>query len=526
MKGGRELIRIVSFNDVYEVLNGDFVSPNALSPLDKGRAMVDCLNHLGVTHVCFGNHEADLNLKELSKRVGEFRGVWLNSNMPSLFPDLTKRFDVVTTAGGVKLGLLGLVLQEPGAFRDSTFKGHTIEEILPCARKIAEELRKEKVDLVVPLTHQSLSSDVKLASEEFGFPVILGGHEHEVIVRDVNECTIVKAGCNCENVAICDLWIEKDESQGQVVIYKDTRIQDITNMEHDKEMADVLDKHLHVLSVLQNESVCVVGRDSIFSPLSSKGTRLMQTTVGSLICEACRVELGADCAMINGATIGGSRDYPSGKITYMELQAELPFPTKMVVVEMPGKVIKEAVKFSREGPVHMEKRGFLQCDPSMTIDDENNLTHVHGKRVRDEDTFNVALPRNLLAGKRRKRHKDRSFCDIKPLVAWAKENPLLLPGSEGEEDWREQKGKGRKRRKEEKEDENVFSLAFKLVLEHKASEIWLGLGNFEDLDADGSGYLDREEITMAVTRKLGKEPSEQLIDSMLEAIDIDGNGKK
>ena len=277
--------------------------------------MVDCLNHLGVsgdlpqpprdplrlqvTHVCFGNHEADLNLKELSKRVGEFRGVWLNSNMPSLFPNLTKRFDVVTTTGGVKLGLLGLVLQEPGAFRDSTFKGHTIEEILPCARKVAEELRKEKVDLVVPLTHQSLSSDVKLASKEFGFPVILGGHEHEVIVRDVNECTIVKAGCNCENVAICDLWIEKDESQGQAVIFKETRIQDVTNMEHDVEMADVLDKHLHVLrfpvaplpfssplgSVLQNESVCVVGRDSVFSPLSSKGTRLRQTTVGSLICE-------------------------------------------------------------------------------------------------------------------------------------------------------------------------------------------------------------------------------------------------
>jgi len=35
-------------------VNGDFLSPNALSPFDKGRSMIDCLNRLGVsthTHI-------------------------------------------------------------------------------------------------------------------------------------------------------------------------------------------------------------------------------------------------------------------------------------------------------------------------------------------------------------------------------------------------------------------------------------------------------------------------------------------
>eukprot|EP00960_Hanusia_phi_P043704 756207-Hanusia_phi.AAC.10 len=89
-----------------------------------------------------------------------------------------------------------------------------------------------------------------------------------------------------------------------------------------------------------------------------------------------------------------------------------------------------------------------------------------GREVRDEDTFQVALPRNLLAGKREEREEERKdreeerggergrkwrerrgerkreavrgrkkelnidagFCDIKPLVAWAQENPMKLPG--------------------------------------------------------------------------------------------------
>ena len=103
------------------VVNGDFLSPNALSALDQGRSVIDCFNRLGVTHVCLGNHEADVGVRELRRRAGEFKGVMLNTNVPGLLSDKVPRmrpFDVVTTAAGRRLGLLGLLLDEPGAFRD------------------------------------------------------------------------------------------------------------------------------------------------------------------------------------------------------------------------------------------------------------------------------------------------------------------------------------------------------------------------------------------------------------------------
>jgi hypothetical protein len=44
--------------------------------------------------------------------------------------------------------------------------------------------------------------------------------------------------------------------------------------------------------------------------------------------------------LLNGAPIKGSRLYPAGVITFRQLQEELPFPTKMVVVPLPGAVLQ------------------------------------------------------------------------------------------------------------------------------------------------------------------------------------------
>lgn len=83
--------RFVAFNDTYEftkfpiakvaiqqlkprpdaiIVAGDFLSPSVLSSIDKGRSMIDMMNRLGVTHCCFGNHEADLPLETLRQRYG------------------------------------------------------------------------------------------------------------------------------------------------------------------------------------------------------------------------------------------------------------------------------------------------------------------------------------------------------------------------------------------------------------------------------------------------------------------------
>jgi 5'-nucleotidase len=74
--------------------------------------------------------------------------------------------------------------------------------------------------------------------------------------------------------------------------------------------------------------------------LNSKGIRLVQTTMGTLLCTALRDSLMADCAVINAGNIRGNTLYADEKhaVTYADLKFEIPFDSKVTVVPLPGKV--------------------------------------------------------------------------------------------------------------------------------------------------------------------------------------------
>ena len=119
-------------------------------------------------------------------------------------------------------------------------------------------------------------------------------------------------------------------------------------------------------------------------------------------------ELEADAAIVNGATIKGGATYEDGKISYLELKKELPFPTKMVVVPLKCRELRDAIEFSRtaheEGAAttsaaakEVPRRGYLQVDA-----DHDRAGHL----IPPEEVLNVAMPRNLLNG----------FCNITPLM--------------------------------------------------------------------------------------------------------------
>ena len=132
-------LRIVSVNDVYSlenlprlkslvdhyrrqsdsdalivVLAGDFLAPSLLSSIDAGRGMVDCLNHAGVTHVVLGNHEDDLPAEELRRRLTELAPKCLGTNVRAGLE--LPRHDVIDV-GGLKVGLVGVVMADPSVYR-------------------------------------------------------------------------------------------------------------------------------------------------------------------------------------------------------------------------------------------------------------------------------------------------------------------------------------------------------------------------------------------------------------------------
>ena len=68
---------------------GDFLGPSVLSTLDQGKHIVDLFNKIDPHMItCFGNHEVDVPYQALRQRISEFKGTWLNTNMPAFEPVL------------------------------------------------------------------------------------------------------------------------------------------------------------------------------------------------------------------------------------------------------------------------------------------------------------------------------------------------------------------------------------------------------------------------------------------------------
>ena len=123
---------------------GDFLSPNILSNFDKGRGFTKCFNALGVTHACFGNHEADLQLHDLRRRSGELDAVWLNTNIPEFTTDAgapLPRYDIVEV-DGIRFGIIGLLTDEKQIFFTDTFKGLQIENVILASERMERFLRQ------------------------------------------------------------------------------------------------------------------------------------------------------------------------------------------------------------------------------------------------------------------------------------------------------------------------------------------------------------------------------------------------
>jgi hypothetical protein len=218
--------------------------------------------------------------------------------------------------------------------------------------------------------------------------------------------------------------------------------------------------------------------------VSSVGTRARQTSMGTLICSRLRDAVGADACLMNAGGIRGSREY-AGRLTYGDIKTEMPFDNEIVVVRLPGRVVREAVAASRaHAPV--ESGGFLQVDDRMMVtDSDHRLTAVGGAPLDDERDYRVALVRELLLG----------MDHIEPLVRYASAHPERVPAV----------GSGR-------EAKLVLVDAFCLSL-------WRHLGGFDAVDANQDGVVTAQELTDALSRAEAKPASPIAAELVLRAME-------
>lgn len=530
-------IRLVSINDVYTLMNyprlstmlsqlspqpqavtlcGDFISPSPLSSIDEGKGNIDTIRASGVTHACLGNHEADLKLDILEQRFKKLtKNIQLvNSNVriPTInspknlqwWNDIMPEYSVIQSdCRNVSIALIGLLTDEVGAFHNGTFRGLDIRNVIETYNDLYKALvDTHQVDMILPITHLSIERDRELANIMIHLApnaknIILGGHDHDV----VNECvgkgdaviSIFKSGLNANFARVIDLEFNVSVTPAKLVSVEQTLVA-LDNYEPAPAVHSIVKSHLSCLQNLQEQVIIDASR--LIPPgkiLSSKHSRQQQTTMGAVFCQTIKDELDVDVCLLNGAAMKGASCYPNAKLTYTQLQEEIPFPTKMVTVAMTRRQLYHSIRYSRlyneDGKkTDGDKRGFLQTDLNYELN-----PHQDGE---DDQVLQVSLPRNLLAG----------FCNIVPLIDLKLELEAAgkLPHNDD------------------------FTPAIDLVIRHACRQKWFDLlydeTTFDDIDLNHDGFLDRTEIKYFLERYLKKEVPDFVVNDMVNSIDLDDNG--
>ncbi|CAK8991260.1 3'-cyclic-nucleotide 2'-phosphodiesterase/3'-nucleotidase [Durusdinium trenchii] len=405
-------------------IGGDLLSPYPLSTLDKGRGMVDVMLESGVQFACFGNHEADVGLPALKKRLERWHergGVWINTNMPDLLPELQLP-SYASVVGLSKDGhnsrqvcLVGVCTKDPSLYNAPDDFGGAVYTALDCNEAAlqksqtlmeahVEDTEAQKVDAVVALTHQDLEVDIELAKKATaaGIYAVLGGHDHTEYAMSHNGCALLKAGMDAKNAAVMDLFWNTEDTVPCVDSFQLISLSKFTSS---KAVYRSVEKHMRKVWKMEREKALV--HLTVFQTLmSSKDIRKKQTTLGSFLCSALRDELEVDCVLFDGGNIRGDRDYEPNPEHYLgskwtftlaDLEQELPWSSEMVIIVLPGSQLSRAVQVSRT--VKLGSGGFLQTDGGIHVDPTTSEVRCVGNETLDPSRiYRIGVMHASLAG--------------------------------------------------------------------------------------------------------------------------------
>ncbi|WP_024984482.1 bifunctional metallophosphatase/5'-nucleotidase [Brevibacillus borstelensis] len=309
----------------------------------QGESVVPILNYLGYNVMAAGNHEFDFGYEQLLKLRDMLKHPVISANV---FKADGKELLVPTfkaEIGGKKFAFVGFVAEDtPILTHPNNVKGLTFKNPVEVAKTVVPQLKKE-VDHVIVVSHVGVDVDREIAKNVPGIDLIVGGHSHTPLEKPelVNGTYIVQDWEYGKSLGRADLYYLGKELvafSGGLKAYDETVQAD---PEVEKMVQEIVKKIDEVMDVVIAKSEVDLDGDRAL-------VRKKETNVGNLIADIMLERTKsipgheADVALTNA---GGIRtQLKAGDITKKNLYTLLPFPNTLVVIEVTGEELRQALE--------------------------------------------------------------------------------------------------------------------------------------------------------------------------------------
>ncbi len=195
-------------------------------------------------------------------------------------------------------------------------------------KEIVDEL-KDKVDLIILLSHLGLKKDEIIAEEIKGIDVILGGHTHHLLgnkVKEKESTLIAQAGIFGEHIG--HLTIEMGNTKQQMLLKSE--LISIVDFPEDIEGKKLLN-YYHQLAIKRLQQKVAVVSEPI--PIAWD----QESQLANILVDGIAKWVGTSIAFVNSGQI--LANLPSGHITKLQLHEICPSPINPCKVKISGKEI-------------------------------------------------------------------------------------------------------------------------------------------------------------------------------------------
>lgn len=406
---------------------GDEYAPSVFAgafPGEHGKHMIEALNVSELDVTTIGNHEFDYGPENARDRIAESEFPWVSANVRETADEsvvfaeeqgasLYEIFEV----GDLTVGVTGLGpqgMEEVTSMTDEDGDGAVrIDTDAGLDEAFAAMDAEADVDLRVIASHYSGTDARDLADRRDDVDLIIGDHAAEVLDAPEfrNETAVVLVGDEYDHLAEVTFFLRAGDPVALGWYRHDL---DETYPE-DPAIRDVMNDWEQRLDEAFDE---VIGfRENDWDVRSPDPVRSGESGFANYIVDTIRANVDADVALQNGGGIRSDQVYPGGEdIILRDVIDILPFPNTVVMVEVEGATILEALENgvsnvdAGDGRFPQVSGMAYTWDPdgqAREVDDDGNVVTegerivevtIDGEPLEEDATYTLATNDFMLGG--------------------------------------------------------------------------------------------------------------------------------
>lgn len=338
------------------LLAGDILQGTPMSTVFQGLPDVECFNAMSVDAMTVGNHEFDFGFQNFLdlKEMAAFPFLSSNIIRKDSGKLICEPWVSFSLTQDISLSVIGATTKDLlVTTRPDNVKQVTVLDSVQTVKDALDRLHKKGP--VILLSHSKHKTDRAIARAVPELSAIIGGHDQILLspYRKVGNVPIFQAFEKCRYLGRIDL--EVDPASGKSRLVAHSYIPVTADIDPDPEI-DRIVKRYHAR--MDKKFKEVIGESRVFLDGEREKIRYEETALGNLVSDIMREYTGADVALLNSGSLRASID--TGPVTREEVFKAMPYANEIILLDLTGRELMQALTRSVRATREEEDGGFLQ----------------------------------------------------------------------------------------------------------------------------------------------------------------------